>query len=253
MRVRRCAFTLLELLVVLAIIGLILALSLPNFRHMNEGRTMEGAVRQLLDDLALARQTAIANRGTVALVFVPPAVQAINATSATYDGQERTNLLSLQGGALTTYALFSYRRAGDQPGRNSAHYVTTWRTLPEKVFISQAMFTNVPPFGFQYRPFPFPLARSATQPLPYIAFNAQGECLPVSSPDGITDPNQAADISIPLATGSILYGRDPATGVVIGWTVQEIPQNNPINTSNIIHIDWLTGRAKLERADVTKQ
>src|SRR3954447_3489370 len=97
------AFTLIELIVVLAIIGLILALSLPHFRGMNEGRSMEGAVRQLLDDLAYARQTAIATRSTVALVFISPDIQdSALINLSLYSPSERTNILDLQPGALTT-------------------------------------------------------------------------------------------------------------------------------------------------------
>ena len=48
-----------------------------------------------------------------------------------------------------------------------------------------------------------------------------------------------------------MYTKD-AKGALASWTVQEIPPNNSVNSSNVIHIDWLTGRAKIERADVVK-
>ncbi len=254
------AFTLIELLVVLAIIGLILALSLPNFRHMNEGRTMEGAVRKLLDDLAYARQTAIATRSTVALVFVSPDIQdslIINPfDQSLYTTNERVNILDLQAGALTTYGMFAFRKAGDQPGQNAAHYLGEWRTLPEKVFIAEAKFNSSSIDGFRYDKFPFPNTTSRGFDLPYVAFNPQGQCMPLKtgSPfSGITDPTKARDVYIPLANGVIMYTRNPANGTLASWSVQEIPPNNSVNVSNVIHIDWMTGRAKLERADLTHQ
>jgi prepilin-type N-terminal cleavage/methylation domain-containing protein len=251
------AFTLIELLVVLAIIGLILALSLPNFRGMNQGRTMEGAARQLLDDLALARQTAIATRSTVAVVFISPEVQTIDPFDPQYTRAESTNIMGLQPGALTTYALFAFRKAGDQPGQNAPHYIPKWHSLPEKVFIAESKFDTTNSDAFVYDRFPFPQTTTAGRSftLPYVAFNAQGQCLPLSQSalpfSGVTDSQNARDIYIPLASGSIMYTKD-AKGALASWTVQEIPPNNSVNSSNVIHIDWLTGRAKIERADVVK-
>jgi prepilin-type N-terminal cleavage/methylation domain-containing protein len=252
------AFTLIEMIVVLAIIGMILALSLPHFRHMNEGRAMEGAVRQLLDDLAFARQTAIATRSTVAMVFVSPDIQdsgVINPFSGKYNTNETARILDLQAGALTTYALFSFRRAGDQPGQNAIHYIREWKSLPEKVFIAQSKFAASNTNSFFVDRFPFPNTTSQGFDMPYIAFSSQGQCLPLkrTSPfSGLIDSSRPQDIYIPLASGVIMYTRNP-DGTLASWNVQEVPPNNSINTSNVIHIDWLTGRAKLERADVTHQ
>jgi hypothetical protein len=227
---------------------------------MNQGRTMEGAARQLLDDLALARQTAIATRSTVVMVFLPPEIVSLDPfASPKYDGEERTNIMQLQAGAMTSYAMLSCREAGAQPGVTSLRYITPWRHLPEKVFVAESMFTNSPPEGFEIARFPFPFSRSARTgtgfDLPYVAFTAEGKCLPLLQqtffPNGITDSRNPRDVSVRLASGSIMYTKD-AKGALASWTVQEIPPNNSVNSSNVIHIDWLTGRAKIERADVVK-
>ncbi len=257
------AFTLVELLVVLAIIGLVLALSLPNFRASSEGAALEAAKRQLINDLQFARQNAIATRSTVAVVFVPRDVlipSYVNPSDAGYSATERTNLYRLQGGPLTTYAVFGFRHVGDQPGAGVPRYITPWRTLPEKTFIAEAMFNDFPPYGFHWAtnaPFPFPLGTSGKRTvLPYIAFNPEGQCLPVLNSGGFTDAaalTRNDDIIISLANGVVNYTRDPATGQVIGFTAQEIPPNNSTNELNAIHIDWLTGRARLEQADVVSK
>lgn len=243
------AFTLVEMLVVLAIIGLVLAVTIPSFRHMNEGRAMDSAAQQLMQDIAFARQNAISSRGTVAVVFLPEDIRTVNPT-AWPAGNERSNVTTLQAGGLTTYAIFSFRQVGEQPGQNNFRYITPWKTLPEKTFIAQYGFTNL-----YVGQFPFPLAESAFTALPYIAFNSQGECKPIvqgSATPGIPVAGTGVDVNIPLAKGSIMYTRD-SSGAIATWDVQEIPPGSSVSLSNVVHIDWLTGRAKLERADLTKQ
>jgi prepilin-type N-terminal cleavage/methylation domain-containing protein len=227
-RGRGAAFTLIELLVVLAIIGLILALSIPNFRGMGEGTAMSGAVRQMMNDLAFARQQAIATRSTVAVVFLSPDVQALDPN--TFPGQE------------------------DHRGHRT--YLTEWRTLPEKIFIAESMFTeSAPPFGtgFFVNKFPFPAVTNGAIDLPYIAFNPQGQCVRiVDSATGSWSADGDITDHVKLARGSILYARD-SSGALTSFNVQEVPPNNSITSSNVIRIDWLTGRAEYVRADVQLQ
>lgn len=245
-------FTLLELLVVLAIIGLILALSLPNFRHMSEGKVMEGAVRQLLDDLAFARQTAIATRGIVAVVFVPPDLLDSNVIDPSREPKAMAKIIrDLQGGVLTHYALFAFRQAGEQPGRGTKRYLTPWRGLPEKTFVAEWKFDLNRPDGFWRRNFPFPVATNRTQLLlPYVAFNPQGQCVRMDATAPVGEIS--GDPFIPLASGVVLYTRDNNDNVV-NFTVQEIPRGSSAtnqSTAHVIYVDALTGRAKYVRQDV---
>jgi hypothetical protein len=187
-----------------------------------------------------------------------------------------TNLLDKQ---LTGYAFVSLRTVGDQPGRPVPRYLSSWQTLPNGAFIASDKF-NVPrydyltnlslamtnlysarglkAYGFDVTTnIPFPLA--TTQPflgaapqrpypgLPYIAFDYLGRLVSVVS-------GQHGEC-IPLAQGSV----HPVTDVnklpfmptpSPGPGVREIPPGNSVASYNVVYIDRLTGRARLERQEV---
>ena len=68
------AFSLIELLVVVAIIGLLSAVTLPSLKGLNKSNVLKTTHRQLVDDLTLARTMAINNRSTVYVVFLTPVI-----------------------------------------------------------------------------------------------------------------------------------------------------------------------------------
>ena len=234
------AFTLIELLVVISIIGLLAAVALPSVRGLRKANTMISASRQLLDDLAYARRRAISGRTEVYIVFVPPTVITYAPGPDPIERQQFTNLL---GGQYATYALFATRHVGEQPGRSSPRYLTAWKSLPEGIFVAANKFSPLTVNGvtpFPYASFPFPLGTNATKrPLPYVGFDYQGRLV------------TGRDEVVPLARGSIFYARD-ANGQFLAQPAdpQETPPGNSITSSNHIHIDWLTGRARVERQEV---
>ena len=66
---RRAAFTLLELTVVLTIAGLLLALAAPRFAALRDRSAVRSAMSDLGASFAYARQSALARRAPVAVVF----------------------------------------------------------------------------------------------------------------------------------------------------------------------------------------
>jgi hypothetical protein len=86
--------------------------------------------------------------------------------------------------------------------------------------------------------------------LPYIAFDYLGRLVKAGGVPATRDEY------IPLAHGSVSPARDPVTRApIIGPAAapdeRELPPGNSTNSSfNLIHIDWLTGRARLERQEV---
>jgi prepilin-type N-terminal cleavage/methylation domain-containing protein len=67
----QAAFTLVELLTVIAIVGILVAMVAPVLSNFRRGDLTASATRQLIDDVARARQLAISHRTTVYMVFVP--------------------------------------------------------------------------------------------------------------------------------------------------------------------------------------
>jgi prepilin-type N-terminal cleavage/methylation domain-containing protein len=240
------AFTLIEMLVVIAIIAVLVGIALPNLKGLREGSEIDTASRQLIQDLSLARARAINGRSTVAVVFIPWSILKMDLTS--YRADEVAAIKDLQGGVYTEYALYSPRRVGDQPGQSTPRYLTEWRSLPDKTFIATNKFSSATGTNrFLYANFPFPFATSRTQPLPYVAFNYEGRLCRADG--GVLIP--PGSIRIPLARGAILYVRDATGGVPdTSFIAQEVPPGNSITSSNVVTIDWLTGRARMERAEL---
>ena len=188
------------MLVVISILGILAALSVPAIKNISKSDASASASRQLLDGVGRARQLAVANRTTVYMVFVP--TNFWDTASGTFNSawwNGPPGLTAAQKTAATTgYNFISYGTLGDQPGQHTWHYLDQWRNLPDGTFIAWQKFyaTNLiidqisgaayPVSEFNYttnnitKNIPFPTETSAnnsTTPvkLPYIAFNYQGQ------------------------------------------------------------------------------
>lgn len=269
-------FTLIELLVTIAIMGILAALAVPALKNFGRAEAQVSATRQLLDDVARARQLAISRRTTVYMVFLPTnfwsdaSCPGNAAAYAALPATEREKAAKLFDKQLNSYAFVAARSVGDQPGQAAPQYIGSWHSLPEGTFIATWKFkdpnaaptiikdsTSTPPRVFAVRGFnlttpadgvPFPSDTGSTAfRLPYVAFNHRGQLVSLEK-DAAGNPG---DAFIPLARGILGHSVDankvPQPNPPY---VQERPPDNSINAFTLIHIDWLTGRARVERQEV---
>jgi prepilin-type N-terminal cleavage/methylation domain-containing protein len=148
------AFTLLEMLVVIAILGLIAGLTVPVLKNFAKSDATLGASRQLLDGVARARQMAISRRTTIYMVFVPANFwidssgtfpnPAANSWWGNLSSALKNNVTNLADRQLSGYNFLAHGAMGDQPGQHLWHYLDRWQNLPDNTFIALAKFTNAP-------------------------------------------------------------------------------------------------------------
>jgi hypothetical protein len=153
----------------------------------------------------------------------------------------------------------SLRTVGDQPGDYRPRYLSEWKELPQGWFIPWSKFSALTDYTnytgqtlfraprFDYTTatngLPFPSAEGNPNyiGLPYIAFDYRGQL------------ESQRDEFIPLARGTVDAQLDGAGNPLTVNTlndVQESPPGNSMESFSLVHIDWLTGRARLRQREL---
>ncbi|MBM4156447.1 MAG: prepilin-type N-terminal cleavage/methylation domain-containing protein [Lentisphaerae bacterium] len=139
-RRRRRAFTLVELLVVVGIMGLLLGVTVTAFDSIGKGAKMRSALMQIKSSLSLARQYAITDRRATYIIFpdqyrddwkkdVPNPADYGYIEEARYQSYYIMNQDSLEDKDLSTEGRKYYRRVQYRLGR--------WQHLPKGVIFDR--------------------------------------------------------------------------------------------------------------------
>ena len=258
-------FSLIELLVVVAIIGLLASITLPALRGIGKSSALTGTNRQLLDDLALARLLAINHRTTVYFAFLTPKIldnQIISLIKAhpRYNEEQkevmRDQVRGLWSLVYSGYAIYAKRTVGSQPGNSTPQYLTDWKSLPDGVLFDPAKLpitipanpTNPDPLSRPHKPerrLNFPDADGISQWLPVIEFNAQGQL------------DSGRDEFLTFVQGVIEFNRDSDGEIAPFGSPNDLQQSLIYTSQNEgqpqrhhIRINWLTGRARMVRPEI---
>lgn len=261
----RSAFTLVELMAVVALIGLMMMVAMPAMQS-SKGSSLISGARQFSNDLNLARQQAIARNWRIRVVI---------ATDKTIK-DSGTDIPDLVGMQYSAYAIMNQLKTltwwtgaiQNEPnlpyGRDRWYYIQSWRSLPKgvifdpadsdlrsadgkglslpktTVFFGQAASQNQWD-GITLDKLPFPFRNSDTDPqrgseMAFIEFK----------PNGM--PTMAG--SVRLVNGTVMVNRSGDMNATIVVPGRESPKtassNNDPASANSVVLSWdgLIGKIK---------
>lgn len=249
----RRGFTLVEMVVVVAIAVALMAIMLPAFKGLRGSKQSFAATTQFIGDLSTARLMAMNNGSPVYVVFMPLANSFDVSATSYFEGSGGGN--PRLGGQLVSYAFYAKYVLGDSLGSPSERWLSDWKQLPEGAFFPSKMLEELfddnrryggPPGnnGELYIPHVQnhvqnngPQVPTPGMLLPYIGFDERGRLIGVMG-----KPNDRGAI-IRLVEGGVLPPEiDSSTGNFLVENADE-----PLNigrVENYVLINFQTGRAR---------
>ncbi len=220
----RRAFTLVELLVVIGIMGMMLAITVVAFEGIGRGAKMRAALMTIKSSLSLARQYSITDR-TLCFVVFPD--ESVDFSSVTNLGATRYSAMF-----ITTTARWS-------------RMLAKWYHLPRGIVFdrdrqppgyprSLNVFDRSTSNNYSKIPFPIEASNLVEQVVSCMRFHPNGR---LHQPDTMTDP------VIIITEGTVRY--DPATSALLEYFKQ------PNAPAYMIEVRPLTGRTKITELSPT--
>jgi len=252
----RSAFTLIELLTVIAIVGILAALLAPVLKNFSKPDVTVAATRQMLDDVGRARQLAITERSTVYMVFIPtnfwtdPFKSLIGPNGWTSVQVPPTPFITastivtqLYAAQWNGYMMVSLRGVGDQPGRTFAKDLVRVKTLPAGSFIAPFKFTA--PTYVSGTAAPYPTNRPDLLIYGFLRTNT----IPFPSSDIETNTffmnnygiGNARFVTVPYVAFNYLGQLTPGDGTVLPYD-----ENIPLAYGSIAPFVSSTNKAQLQ-------
>ncbi len=145
------AFTLIELIIVIGIIGLMMGIAVPAFNSATRGNAVTAGASQLVNTLMMARAKAVTSRSHVRMVFA--------------DGAN-TNLVA--GGKVSYAVLLLTNQISDVPA--NWIYLDRWQNLPKGAYFTN-LTVNLPTLPTQV---PFPTNGGSSVSLSGLEFKSSG-------------------------------------------------------------------------------
>jgi prepilin-type N-terminal cleavage/methylation domain-containing protein len=199
------AFTLVELLTVLIIIGILLAVAIPATTNLTRSNSLNTAVRQVSNTLSLARQFAITQRVYARVVFPYTGTTTASPTSA-----------------VPTYISFAVMTNSSRTATNGWGYVSRWEYLPVGVYFCKgASVTGALDrvSCLNTNTVPFPYSVSGNDKLACIEFRPSGAATANSVTAGYSTLRVTEGVMLPGGTLTMLGGyADFTVDPMIGHT-----------------------------------
>lgn len=224
----RSAFSLIELLGVLAVVSLLLAIAAPSLVSLNPAR--KTGIHELAGFLENARAEAIARRAPRIVAFADAGFPA-------------------ESGSLRAYALFEEVPAENVPIESGStprfRRLSPWRTLPEGLVFARGgdfevtggeSFRTLHDLGGE-RTFPVPAPSGddgGPRPLPSLVFGPDG---------GIRSPGFADADALHL--GIVEGFHDPSTGKVIPTATRTSSSGRVLPNGECLEVGFYTGRPRI--------